>query len=312
MTYRDLGAGIGRDLWISKALTLHEKFSAHYTRPLINYSLNKMKLKEYPKSLFTALRLALTPKESLGKNSRPADVPVIVTFTSIPSRMHVLSTTVRSLLNQSVQPERIILWLNTELEGKLPRALTCLIGNRFTIEFREGYSSHRKLTFALADYPNHILVTCDDDLMYPADWLERLLAEHTQYPKDIIAHECRTIAYAPGGELQAYQYWQAEPPGGSQTNTLAIGYGGTLYPRQCFDAEVLNSERYMALTPKADDLWFKAMAMRNNTQVRRSLHPQPRPIPIARSQAKALGDTNIKKDGNRAQWQALLDHYPLR
>jgi len=271
-----------------------------------------MKLKEYPKSLFTALHLALTPKESLGKYSRALEEPVIVTFTSIPSRLHVLSTTVRSLLNQSVQPERIILWLNNELEGQLPRSLTCLVGNRFTIEFRQGYSSHRKLTFALADFPNHILVTCDDDLMYPTNWLERLLTEHARYPKDIIAHECRTIAYGPDGELQAYQYWQAEKPGGSQANTLAIGYGGTLYPAKSFDSEVLNTERYTALAPKADDLWFKAMAIRNNTQVRRSLNPKPRPIPIARSQAKALGDTNIKKDGNRTQWQALLDHYPLK
>ena len=102
---------------ISKTITLREKLLADYTKPLIHASLNKMKLKEYPKSLFTALRLALTPKESLGKNSRPAEEPVIVTFTSIPSRLHVLSTTVRSLLNQSIQPERIVLWLNHNLRA---------------------------------------------------------------------------------------------------------------------------------------------------------------------------------------------------
>jgi hypothetical protein len=286
--------------------------SAHYTRPLIDASLNKMKLKEYPKSLFTAFRLALTPKESLGKNSRPAKEPVIVTFTSIPSRLHVLSTTVRSLLNQSVQPERIILWLNHDLKGQLPGSLTHLVGDRFSIEFRDGHSSHRKLTFALTEYPNHILVTCDDDLMYPTDWLARLLTEHTQHPRDIIAHECRTIAYEQSGEAQAYKYWNAEPPGGSQPNTVAIGYGGTLYPANGLHPDALNEDLYMSLTPTADDLWFKAMAMRNNTQVRRSQHSRPRPIPIALSQTVALGHTNIKKDGNRSQWQALLDHFSLR
>ncbi|ATX76634.1 putative glycosyltransferase, GT0 family [Reinekea forsetii] len=286
--------------------------SALYNRPLINASLNKMKLKEYPKSLFTALRLALTPKKSLGKNSRPAEVPVIVTFTSIPSRLHVLSTTVRSLLNQSIQPERIILWLNDDLKGELPRSLTRLVGDRFSIEFRDGHSSHRKLTFALTEYPNHILVTCDDDLMYTTDWLERLLTEHTQHPRDIIAHECRTITYEQNGDAQAYKYWRAEPPGGSQPDTLAIGYGGTLYPANSLHPDALNKDLYMQLTPKADDLWFKAMAVRNNTQVRRSEHSRPRPIPIARSQTMALGHTNIKEDGNRSQWQALLDHFPLR
>ncbi|MDN3649327.1 glycosyltransferase family A protein [Reinekea marina] len=268
-----------------------------------------MKLKEYPKSLYSSLKLMLTPIKKLGEGSSSASLPVIVTLTSIPSRLTVLSITIRSLLNQSVRPEKIILWLNSNLKNNIPNSLRKLESSHFEIRFKPGTSSHRKLVFALTEYPNHTLVTCDDDLIYPVDWLERLLNEHKLHPNKVIAHECRNIAYETNGKLLPYKYWKSAQPGESTPNTLAIGYGGTLYPPNALDGETVNQELFLQLTPKADDLWFKAMALRKGTAVYRSQAPTPKPIPIAFSQKIALGHTNIKQDGNRSQWQALVDYY---
>jgi len=269
-----------------------------------------MKLKEYPVSIAQSIKLWLTPAQLLGKTATRADLPLIVSLTSIPSRLGILHLTIRSLLRQRLQPEKIILWLNHELANQIPKWLANLQGDRFEIRFSDQHCAHRKLVHSLNAFPQHTIVTCDDDLIYPADWLERLISEHKKHPTDIIGHECRHIAYTDNGEARPYKEWGSAAPGESGNTILPIGYGGTLYPLGCLHAEVTNSERYLALAPKADDLWFKAMSLRQGTVSRRSSKPPKKPTPIIRSQQVRLGDTNIKRDGNRLQWQALLEAYP--
>lgn len=269
-----------------------------------------MKLKEYPVSLFQSLKLWLTPPQRLGRDASDIDFPLIVSLTSIPSRLGILHLTIRSLLRQRVRPEKIVLWLHHDLENQLPERLKKLQSQRFEIRFADQTCAHRKLVHALQAFPNHIIVTCDDDLLYRPDWLERLVAEHQQHPDDIIGHECRRIAHSEDGSAQPYKQWRSEAAGNSHRYTLPIGYGGTLYPVGSLHSDVTDTEQYLVLAPKADDLWFKAMSLRQGTISRRSSAPPQKPIPIIRSQAVRLGDTNIKRDGNRLQWQALLDAYP--
>lgn len=268
-----------------------------------------MKTKEVPLSLFTALRLKLTPAGRLGAGARRLETPVLVSFTSIPSRLHVLHLTVRSLLAQSVRPDGILLWLNETLEGRVPLPLARLVGERFQIRFRPGTSAHRKLVYPLREFPGHTVVTCDDDHMYPRDWLERLHDAHRAHPGEVVAHECRRIAYGADGRVRPYREWGGEEPGEAHRDTLAIGYGGTLYPPGALHPDVTDEALYLELAPRADDLWFKAMSLRAGTATRRSPHPPRKPVPILRSQEEALGDTNIHEDGNRTQWEALVGRY---
>lgn len=269
-----------------------------------------MKLKEYPLSIVQSLKLWLTPTDQLGKKSTKIELPLIVSLTSIPSRLGILHLTIRSLLRQNVQPEKIILWLNHELAKQVPNRLSRLQNHRFEIRYADQHCAHRKLVHSLHAYPKHIIVTCDDDVLYPKDWLAKLVSEHQQYPKDVIGHECRRIGYTETGEALPYKQWHSVVPGTTGAAILPIGYGGTLYPVGSLHRDVTASEHYLALAPKADDLWFKAMSLRQGTQSRRSSKPPKKPTPIIRSQQVRLGDTNIKQDGNRLQWQTLLNTYP--
>ena len=269
-----------------------------------------MKLKEYPGSIYRQIKLRSLKASAFQIPLTQGNViPAIISLTTIPSRLPIVDITIRSLLLQSINAEKIVLWLNTDLKNQIPHRLSELIGSRFDIQYRKGTSSHRKLVFALVEYPNHVVITADDDLMYPTNWLDRLWQDHLTYPNDIVGHECRTITYYSNGKVQPYREWKTCKPGESTRNTLAIGYGGTLYPANALHVDTVNEEQYLKLAPKADDLWFKAMALRNHTNVRRSNHPKPRPIPIAGSQKFALGHTNIRADGNKIQWQALCDFY---
>lgn len=268
-----------------------------------------MKLKELPRSWWTAFSLARVPLASLARRAETC-LPVIVSLTSIPSRLDIIHLTIRSLLLQNKRPEKVILWLNEQLQGKLPRSLAQLQSEVFEICYVDLTCSHRKLIHSLELFPDKIIVTCDDDLMYNASWLERLYADHLRHPQTVIAHECRLITFTAPGQPAPYDQWKTEARTDFTSPWLMpIGYGGVLYPPHCLHPDVQQRELFLQLTPRADDLWFKAMSYRAGTQTRRSSNPGSKPIPIIASQKESLKKTNVRQDGNYQQWLSLCKHY---
>jgi len=269
-----------------------------------------VKTRELPRSLWRAWRLRRTPVDRLGTDAPRLPGRVLVSLTSIPSRLGVVPLTIRSLLAQTVRPDRIVLWLNEELDGAVPEDLRKLEGSRFEVRYRTGTSPHRKLVGALREFPDHLVIVCDDDHMYPRDWLARLHREHLATPESIVGNECRRIVMTGPRSARPYGEWVGEAPGASSPGTLAIGYGGVAYPSGSLHEDAVERSLYLELAPRADDLWFKAMARRVGTRVRRATHPPRKPLPILRSQRERLGSTNIEGDGNRRQWELLVQRFP--
>lgn len=269
-----------------------------------------MKIKAFFRSIFATVRLTCTPDHQLGESASPAMVDVIISLTSIPSRLSTLHLTIKSLLNQGVSFEKIILWLHQDLKNNLPPALQKLEGKRFEIRYCATTEPHRKLIETLKLYPDRIIVTCDDDVIYPDDWLFRLLESWRQTPDDIVAHRCRKIRIE-DGEVRPYRKWHSEPTGESSPLAVALGWGGVLFPPGSLDDRVLDRDTYMRLSPNADDLWYKAMAMLKGTAMRKSRYPYPAPIPILGSQTVSLQKKNIGEDQNRTQLLALAKEYNL-
>ena len=80
----------------------------------------------------------------------------------------------------------------------LPKNLIDLVDKGLTIENNENdgdIKSYRKLIPTLKKYPNNMIVTADDDLIYNKDWLEKLYKAHLKYPKDIVAHSITKFEY---------------------------------------------------------------------------------------------------------------------
>ncbi len=268
-----------------------------------------MKLRELPGALWHSLRLRFArPPEP----ARPT-VPVTVTLTSIPSRLHALDLVVKSLLAQETPPERIVVWLHEDLRDSVPARVRRLEDDRFTIRFVPLTSSHKKLVFAVSEDPDRVHVTCDDDMIYPRDWLGRLWAGHLRHPEDIIANDVRAVRYDASGDPLPYERWRLAGDDTRQTapEFMSVGWAGVLYPPNCFHPDVTNEELFLALTPRADDLWFKAMSHLGGTRVRRAPDPGAPPIPIPLTQGVALKRANVAEDRNRTQWAALMEAYDL-
>src|SRR5690554_7100194 len=145
-----------------------------------------MKFKEYIPSFLQSLKLRFN--RPYNQDGSLPTVPIVVSLTSIPSRLGTIHLTIRSLLAQSVVPKKIILWLHEDLKNKLPKTLSGLQSDCFEINYVRLTCSHRKLIHSIKKYPDSIIVTSDDDLMYEETWLERLYATHEKHPEDIIAH----------------------------------------------------------------------------------------------------------------------------
>jgi len=270
-----------------------------------------MKVKEIPVSLFYQANLTWQSKERLIAQKK--NIPVIVSLASIPSRLNIVHLTIRSLLNQDVLPQKILLWLHEDLKDKVPKKLIDLVGDIFSIEFTDYHSSHRKLVEPLKMYPNKIIVTCDDDMMYRKNWLSNLYEAYQKNPDKIIANQTRCITYNESGELLPYKQWKSNPSGCKNPKlTLPIGAGGTLYPPDTMDQQVFERDLFLKLAPNADDLWFKIMGILKGTQSIQAYNSGKEPIPIWGSQKVSLKKGNIGMDKNRVQWQALTDHFQLK
>lgn len=270
-----------------------------------------MKVKELPVSIFHTLRLLSKQVEDFEKTDKK-EIPVLVSLTSIPSRLHSLHIVIRSLLDQEVLPKKILLWLNDSLTKDIPPQLSKLLSNRFEIKYSSLTCSHRKLIHSLDLFKDDVIVTCDDDLIYRKNWLELLYSEHLKYPNEVIANQTRYIRTDSKGGILPYKQWTYPKQGNPNPKAIIpIGAGGVLYPLNSLAKETTNENLFLKLTPKADDLWFKAMSTIHGTTSREASLKPDYPIPIIGSQKESLKKTNIDKDKNRIQWIAVSEYFNI-
>jgi hypothetical protein len=234
---------------------------------------------------------------------------LFVTLTSYPPRFRTLHLTLETILQQSVRPDGILLWIAREDIGKLPPKVTALERRGVTICPCDDLRSYKKLVFALEAHPDSFLVTADDDVRYPPDWLERLVdALDPGAPgAEILCHRAHRIAFTASGDIAPYRDWavdvQDDAARQPSTDLVPTGVGGILYPPRSLDREVTNRDLFLALAPTADDLWFYWMARKAGTRHRKVGRRFPRHS-WPGSQVEPLYSENLN-GGNDRQIAAL-------
>jgi len=220
--------------------------------------------------------------------------------------------TVRSILLQHKKPKKVILWVHKSLREKIPNSLKKLEKGIFEVRFADWDSSHLKLIESIKAYPQENIVTIDDDLMYPPEFLEKLYLEHLKHPQSILANEARIIKFDNENNPLPYLEWNHihKQPQNSKY-VLPLGVFGVLYPPNSLDPNVFKVNLFTKLAPKADDLWFKAMSLLANTASRITENKPKKPILILGTQKIALKRTNKHQDFNRIQWIKLMKHFKL-
>jgi hypothetical protein len=201
------------------------------------------------------------------KRARHADVAFVISMTSFPARLPTLSAVINSLLEQTVSPTEIHLWLGrNEVPSKswLPQRLLALEKHGLQIHFcettRHQYDKYLH-NFELNTHQPFIIV--DDDVIYPETALQSLLEAHRVFPNAVVANRCHLMAIDANGGIDKYKKWHREAQSPRPSLLLCpTGAGGVLYPPGFLtSSEATDLNLILRHAPFADDIWLKTCAL---------------------------------------------------
>lgn len=250
-------------------------------------------------------------------NDRYTSHDIIVSLTTYGKRIYDVAFTIESIMQQSMKPNRIILWLDNSFKDKeLPNSLLRQRERGLEIAFCKDIRSYKKLVPTLCTYPNDAIITVDDDCLYDFDILEKLITAYLQDPQYIYCTRYHRMTFARANNLKPYNEWEwrSKDEDASHLN-FATGVGGVLYPPHSLDDEVTNEAVFMDICKYADDVWFKAMAIKKGTLVKkvqtRSINSEDY---LENNDVQDIGLRQINAKGenlNNKQIKAVFEKYDL-
>lgn len=256
-------------------------------------------------------------KESGKTDMRICDEEVVVSLTSYGERIHNVHLAIESIMQQTVKPNRIVLWLaEDEFKGKtLPVALQMQQKRGLEIAYCEDLKSYKKIIPALKRFPEACIITIDDDLAYNPDMIEKLINAHKDRPSDICAVRMHGIVLDEERMPRPYDDWHYCVRKCPEKNNLAFFTtgGGVLFPPHCFLDEVYNKDVFMNICNTADDVWFNAMRLLNDIHVTKVFSPDSEGdfYQLSSSDINPLNASNWQEGGNDNAIKAVYGRYGL-
>ena len=215
---------------------------------------------------------------------------IFVSFTTTSSRINYLKKVINSLLDQSLKPDEIFLFLSDgpylKDKGVPSRRIPTSLRRRekkgeICIAYTKNIGPYRKLIPILKEqYKNKcVIITADDDTIYPYDWVETLYRSYLNYPQKVAAHRCKLMWFR-DKKLALYEDWpvimrnqemQRDVQGEIRDKykdlyLFPTGNSGVLYS-PALVSDLIFDEIFLELAPTNDDIWFKFMTLINNIEV---------------------------------------------
>ncbi len=240
---------------------------------------------------------------------------IIVSFTSYPDRFRFIPAVFKSICRQSMKPDKVILYLcRSECDDYLPDSITNLIQYGLKIVMvKENFKPHNKYFYSMQEYPNDIIITIDDDILYPRNMIKELYASYIKYPNCISASRVHLIKKDSNGKIRGYKEWDWEYRECYVPShmLIATGVGGVLYPPYSLPTETFNKECISTLCLKADDIWLKFMAVMNDMRVVYVPKANPWICSIRRAQKNGLYKTNVLARENDICINNVMKYYGI-
>jgi hypothetical protein len=287
---------------------------------VLNRLIQTLTFRKVRKARATKRRLARAMK-LLDRFPRHADAPrhalpsrLIVSLTSYPARFGSLHLTIKSLLDQSVRPDQVILWVDHAAAAAVPQAVKNLEGGLFSVKATEDVRSFTKIVPALFEYPDAFIVTADDDIYYPDFWLQRLTDAFDPAHPTIVYHRGHRIRRRADGQFAPYADWERRVkdqgsllPG---VDVFPTGVGGVLYPPGSLPRQTTDRALFERLSPTCDDSWLYFMWRQTLWKAKRAPGIMPKFVewPTSQQQSLQAFHRGGKKDEHL---RALSEHFGL-
>ena len=187
--------------------------------------------------------------------------PIIVSVTSHPARIREVVLAIRTVYRQTRQPDKVILWLGEEKFPNryedLPEELLRLVSEKgLEIRWCEDIGPHTKYFYAFQEYPDALVITIDDDILYPPDRIENLYQCYLRFPKAVSAGRADFVPISEFEEMPPVTTWPEEVDAWVLQPSMqlyAMGVNCVLYPTVLFSrvSELLDKETIRRVCPYA-------------------------------------------------------------
>lgn len=217
---------------------------------------------------------------------------LIISLTSYPGRFSILHLTLQSLIDQSVRPDHILLWIAEDDLPQLPAEVTALAGDRLEIRTCEDLRNFKKILPARAAHPDAFILICDDDSYYPSEWLKRIVSHFDPERPAIVCTRAHQVKLDVDGLPMPYRTWPRNVAHGwtasLRRDLLPTGNGGVLYPPGSLPDMTLDRALIKQLSATSDDVWLFFMGRQAGFCVSRVPGPKFNYLEWPNSQATAL------------------------
>lgn len=261
---------------------------------------------------------ALECRDSLISQHKFGDAPLVVSLTTYSMRIHDVHLAIESIGQQTLRPNRILLWLDADefsLET-LPQTLKMQISRGLEVRFCENLRSYKKLLPTLRENANQDVITIDDDFLYPHDLIELLVSEKHNHPDAIIGIRGHKIQLNDDGTPAPYREWDFETHSRHNGPLIFLTTGaGTLFPAGLIVPEIYETDQCLSICPNADDVWVNFMSIKYGIKRRKVSDDRPfrnRFVEIDSAQEVALNQTNVHDNQNDVQIKTVIDTFDIK
>lgn len=252
----------------------------------------------------------------------------IASLTTFPDRIDILKYTLHSIFSQSLLAKQVVLVLSTSEfmesyklekidESILPSEILAFKNYGLEIMWvRQNLYQYNKIIPILEAFPQENIITFDDDIYYDKETFATLYNAHLSNKDVIFAHKARIIPFNQHS-IKDFFEWKIIRKANKKYQNLPRfdifleGCGGVFYPPKCLYKDVLDSKKFLLLTPKADDIWLWSMALLQGTKIACVENPLMGNGAAFTNKATnpALWQYNMN-GGNDKQMRKMLEHYP--
>ncbi len=252
----------------------------------------------------------------IGVNStEQRDKKIIVVIPSFPPRLKRLDRTIKSLMNQTVKADEIVVYLSVETKDTdIPERLRDL--EKYGLKIKTGYDNiicHKGWYYGMQEYPDDIIIIVDDDCIYDDDVIESLMESYKKYPNAISARRAHKMLLDENKKLLPYNKWQFECKeyDNPSMHYFVTQLGGVLYPPKIFKNKLtFNLELVMEYCPNNGDIWLKfAEFLDGIPVVIAKAHKHIHPMLIADSQYCGLVYDNVGQSKNDMYINNLIRNF---
>lgn len=250
-------------------------------------------------------------KPTLKPGNNP--IPITVSFTTYPARMKWLPIVVGSLVRQSRQPDRIVLYLSKEqFKDTNAPVFQSIKKQGVQVQLRDGdLRSHKKYYYAMQEYPDNLIITVDDDIVYDKNMIEDLYQSFLRHPNAVSGKRVHRIKFDTQKQVLPYCQWEDDSLSWADKedmNLIATGCGGILYPPECVDRKIFDLDGILYNCINADDIWLKLGELLVGTPTVLAKSKCYKLVHIWGTECEGLALSNVEDNGNDLQLKKACEY----